>query len=207
MVKLLLLVFLPMVSMLLVGFVLRAHRKIERPSPLVMGCMIPKLCAVDYEETLGDIKKLNRNEKLVVRRLRWEAQRKDFRLNWLYLCEEAANTVLFLRVLRFEDLRINPKKSGMKYEDREVVILDLIDDTVGLRWKQVRSQLILVLRARLGLTINKEIFVGLLEEYKQLEEKFVDFAGMQSADHQRMMIDKLGLGNWGMINGGKPEPA
>src|SRR5579863_7550593 len=95
--------------------------KIQYPSPLVFGCMIPKVCPVVYQQIADDINKLDQGEKPVAWRLRREARRKDLRVNWLYLCQEAANTNLFLRTLRFEKLRIDPKKSGLNYEDRELL--------------------------------------------------------------------------------------
>lgn len=194
---------------LLALMVIITVKLIRYPSPLVFGCMIPKVCAVLYDEILADIKKMEDAERPVGARLRWAVRWREFRLNWLYVCLEAMNTVLFLRTLRFEKLRIDRKKPGIKYDDREVLIYQLIEEVVKLRWQQVRCQIVLLVRVTFGLKITKEVFVSLLNQYKEFEADFVEFAGMENEEYQRSLIDKLGLrGTWGLVDGGNtPEPA
>lgn len=189
-----------MLPALLGLMVILAVKVIRYPSPMVFGCMIPKACAVLYEETLDDIRKIDNVKRPVGVRLRWAVRWREFRLNWLYVCVQAWNTSLFLRTLRFEKLRIDRKKPGMEYDDREVLTHQLLEEVVRLRWQQVRWQLVLLARLMFGLEIPKDVFVNLLDSYKEFEADFVEFAGMVNEDYQRRLIDKLGLrGSWGLV--------
>jgi hypothetical protein len=67
----------------------------------------------------------------------------------------------------------------------------------------VRWQLVLLARLMLGLEITKDVFVDLLNSYKEFEADFVGFVGMVNEDDQRRLIDKLGLRSaWGIVDGG-----
>lgn len=147
------------------------RRRIQYPSPLAFQCIPSDLCPVIYEQVMGDVEKIEQAQTPARRRLRREALWTNFRLNWFYLCEEANNTKLFLQALLFEKLRIRPEKSGVEYDDQEVLVLELIREATKLRWKQVRSQLLLLVQFFLGRNLRTEILAALLDQYKELEEQ------------------------------------
>lgn len=199
-------VILPIVALAILFVALRIYMKIQHPAPLVLGCIIPKLCVVASREILA-YNKGEEGEEPRGRRLRREVRRKEFRVNWAYLCEEARNTNLFQRALRFEKLKIDPEKSGLEYEQREILILELVNEAAALRWKQFRWQLTMLIRGKLGLSIDKKVCSGLMMDYKGLEDEFLALADMaDDRSLRRMLADRLGLTGWGVINGGE-EPA
>jgi hypothetical protein len=129
-------------------------------------------------------------------------------VNWGYLCEEAWNTTLFQRAVRFEKMKIDPTKSALQYEQREILILELVDQTDEMRWTLFRAQATLLFRTALRLSIDQEIFITALAQYKKLEEDIVALAGMAEDDcYRQMLLERLGLNDWGLIEGGSPEPA
>jgi len=77
--------------------------------------------------------------------------------------------------------------------------------TVELRWEQVRCQIVLQLRAKLRLKVDKEIFVNLFVRYKVLEEHMLELAGTKGKWLQDMMMERLGLTEWQVIEGGRSE--
>src|SRR5579864_9421453 len=92
---------LPIVVMLTLCIAVGVYVKIKYPSPLMFPCVVNNLCPVVYEQIVDDIDQIKGVQRPRGMRLRREAVWKEFRLNWLYLCEEANNTLLFLRALRF----------------------------------------------------------------------------------------------------------
>jgi hypothetical protein len=207
MVTLLVEVVLPAGVLLVVVFAASLYRKLKYPSPLALGCIIPKLCVVGSAEILRYNKKEDdeqRTAKHLWREVRW----KQFRVNWGYLCEEASNTMLFQRAVRFEKMKIDPVKSALEYEQREILILELVNQADEMRWTLFRAQAVLLLRTMLRLGIEQELFIILLAQYKKLEEDIVALAGMAEDDcYRQMLIERLGLNDWGLIEGGSPGPA
>jgi hypothetical protein len=136
--------------------------------------------------------------------VRW----KQFRVNWGYLCEEASNTMLFQRAVRFEKMKIDPVKSALEYEQREILILELVYQADEMRWTLFRAQAALLVRTMLRLSVDQELFITLLAQYKKLEEDIVALAGMAEDDcYRQMLVERLGLNDWGLIEGGSPGPA
>lgn len=202
-------VILPAGILLIALFVASLYRKLKYPSPLAMGCIIPKVCVVGAVEILRYNKKdKNEDEQSVAKHLRREVLWKQFKVNWGYLCEEAWNTTLFQRAVRFEKMKIDPTKSALLYEQREILILELVDQTDEMRWTLFRAQATLLFRTALRLSIDQEIFITALAQYKKLEEDIVALAGMAEDDcYRQMLMERLGLNNWGLIEGGSSEPA
>lgn len=192
---------------LMAALALRIRAKIQSPSPVAFQCIPSKLCPVIYDQVAEDIEKIEEARKPAARRLRRQALRQDFRLNWLYMCQEANNTGWFLRALIFESLRIPKMKSGMEYDDQEVLVWQLIREATALRWKLVRGQLALLIRFLVTGTVNTPILKALLNEYKSLEEQIDNLAGMKDLELQRKLREALGLNSWGILNGGNSEPA
>jgi hypothetical protein len=207
MVTLLVEVVLPACVLLAVLFAASLYRKLKYPSPLALGCIIPKLCVVGSAEILRYNKKEDdeqRTAKHLWREVRW----KQFRVNWGYLCEEASNTMLFQRAVRFEKMKIDPVKSALEYEQREILILELVYQADEMRWTLFRAQAALLVRTMLRLSVDQELFITLLAQYKKLEEDIVALAGMAEDDcYRQMLVERLGLNDWGLIEGGSPEPA
>jgi len=190
---------------LIVFFAVAVFLKIQYPPPLVLGRIIPRVCPVRSQDIL-DYNEDDNAEEPVGWRLRHEVRRKQLKVNLGYLSAEVANTTLFQQALRFEKTKINPRKPGLEYEPREIVVLELVDEAAHLRWKQVRGQTNLVLRAKLGLSINKEVFITLLAQYKKLEEEIIALAGMKESWVRGMLVERLGLMDWRVIEGGESEP-
>lgn len=182
-----------------------AYRKIKYPPPLVIGAIIPKVCAVVYDEIVGYCNRMEA-ERGLSGRLGREARKNHFVVNWGYLREQALNTKLFLRALLFEKSKIE-QKPGLKYAQRETLIWELIEEVTELRWKQVRWQFVLLLRGKLGLRISKDMLLELLKEYKTLEEEMIAFVSMEDNCYRDMLMERLGLVNWALVNGDGPEPA
>jgi hypothetical protein len=207
MVTLLVEVVLPAGVLLAVLFAASLYRKLKYPSPLALGCIIPKLCVVGSAEILRYNKKED-NEHRTAKHLWREVRWKQFRVNWGYLCEEASNTMLFQRAVRFEKMKIDPVKSALEYEQREILILELVTQADEMRWTLFRAQAVLLLRTMLRLGIDQELFITLLAQYKKLEEDIVALAGMAEDDcYRQMLVERLGLNDWGLIEGGSAEPA
>jgi hypothetical protein len=207
MVTLLVEVVLPAGVLLVVVFAASLYRKLKYPSPLALGCIIPKLCVVGSAEILRYNKKEDdeqRTAKHLWREVRW----KQFRVNWGYLCEEASNTMLFQRAVRFEKMKIDPAKSALEYEQREILILELVYQADEMRWTLFRAQAALLVRTMLRLSVDQELFITLLAQYKKLEEDIVALAGMAEDDcYRQMLVERLGLNDWGLIEGGSPGSA
>jgi hypothetical protein len=207
MVTLLVEVVLPAGVLLAVLFAASLYRKLKYPSPLALGCIIPKLCVVGSAEILRYNKKED-NEQRTAKHLWREVRWKQFRVNWGYLCEEASNTMLFQRAVRFEKMKIDPVKSALEYEQREILILELVYQADEMRWTLFRAQAALLVRTMLRLSVDQELFITLLAQYKKLEGDIVALAGMAEDDcYRQMLVERLGLNDWGLIEGGSPGPA
>ena len=126
-------VILPILVLLIGVVVIRSYRRIDSPSPLALGCIMPRVCVVGSVEILHFNKK-KLDEQLKAKHLRREVLWKQFKVNWGYLCQEAWNTTLFQRAVRFEMIKIDPTKSALEYEPRETLILALVDEANKVRW-------------------------------------------------------------------------
>ncbi len=208
MVTLLVEVTLPVIVLFTVIFAGRFYARINAPSPLAMGCIIPKVCVVGSVEILQYNKRNREEEQLGENHLRREVLWQQFKVNWCYLSEEAWNTTLFQRAVRFEKMKIDPKKSALDYEPREILILELVEQAGNMRRMLFRAQATLLLRMTFRLSIDQGLFISILGHYKKLEEDIVALAGMAEDDcYREMLVERLGLNNWGLIEGGRPEPA
>jgi hypothetical protein len=202
----LLLDFMPFLG-LIMGFVLATlYRKVGHPSPLVWGRILPDLGPVRAHEVLEYNEQIESKEPHRGR-LGREVRRRNFAVNWGYLGAGVTNTVLFQRALLFEKDTIDARKPGSEYELSELATLELLDEATKLRWEQVRCQITLQLRAKLRLKIDKEDFLTLFVRYKVLEEHMLSLAGTKGTWLHGMMMERLGLTEWGLIDGGSSTPA
>jgi len=185
---------------LIAALVLVLYLRLKRPSPLPLGCIIPKVCVVGPEEIL---RSNGTDEYQREGRLRWQARWKQFRVNWGYVGQMAENTTLFQRTLRFDEMRIASGKLGMDYAPRETAVLVLAGEAAQVRWQLFRSRIMLVARLALGLRIRQRALVKLLERYKELEHSIIALTAMADEEcYQEMLIERLGLANWKLIDGG-----
>lgn len=198
---------LPLLALAVVFVLIAIVKKIAHPSPMVWGRILSDLGPLRAHEVLDYNNE--QSEEPLVGRLGREARRRNFAVNWGYLRSGVTNTVLFQRALLFEKDTIDARKPGSEYELSELAILELLDEATELRWAQVRCQLLLQLRAKLRLKIDKEVFVTLFLSYKVLEEHMIALAGTKGQWLQDMMKERLGLTEWAVIEGGRsdPEPA
>ncbi len=94
-------VTLPIV-VLLIGFVvIRSYKRINSPSPLALGCIMPKVCVVGSVEILHFNKK-SLGEQLKAKHLRGEVLWNQFKGNWGYLCQENWKTQHYQKGVLFE---------------------------------------------------------------------------------------------------------
>jgi hypothetical protein len=194
---------LPILSVVVILVFVAVLKKIAHPSPLVWGRIFSGLGPLRAHEVL-DYNKQNKEPRRG--RLEREVRRRNFAVNWGFLRAGVKNTVLFHRALLFEKDTIDARKPGSEYELSELATLELLDEAIELRWAQVRCQIMLQLRAKLGLQIDKEIFVSLFLSYKLLEEHMIELAGTKGQWLQDMMRERLGLTEWGVIEGGRSDP-
>jgi len=191
----------PTVVMAFLALALVVRRKVQYPSPLVWGSMVNGLGPLRAHQVLDYNEEID-NEVPLVGRLGREARRQQFKVNWGYLCRGTKNTTLFLQALRFEKLKIQAGKPGLKYDPRETAIVGLIAEATELRWKQVRWQLVLQLRSKLGLPIDRRIFTTLFVYYKNFEKEMVALAETEGNWLKDMLLERLGLTEWRLIEGG-----
>jgi hypothetical protein len=199
---------LPAILAIALIFALVLVKKIQYPSELVWGSILGKVgparahLVLDYNKQLDD-------EEATECRVGRRARRQQFKVNWGYLLSETKNTTLFLQTLRFEKLKIKESKRGLQYDPQEMAIVALIDEATELRWNQIRWQVILVLRSKLGLKIDRSMFLNLLVYYKNLEKGMVALAEVEGNWLKDMLLERLGLTEWRLIEGGQsdPEPA
>lgn len=208
MAKLVLEFILPIVA-LGVGFaVIIVYRKVQMPSPLVWGLITQKVGPVRVDSVLEYVKQ-NASDEPRPWHARRDARRQQFKVHSGFLSAEVNNSTLFLQALLFEKEMIDKNKSGLKYEPKEIAIMRLIEEAIGLRWAQFRCQVVLGLRGRLGMRIDKDIYIALLAQYKGFEKNIIDLAEVEAAWLRAMLVERLGLMNWRVLEGGGsgPDPA
>jgi hypothetical protein len=196
---------LPAMLAIVLISVLVLLKKIQYPSPLVWGCIITKVVPARAHLVLNYNKQLD-DEDPIEDRLGRKARRQQLKVNWGYLRGETNNTTLFLQALRFEELKIKESKRGLKYDPQETAIVALIDEATKLRWQQVRWQVTLWSRSALGLKIDRSMFLTLLVHYKDLEEGMLALAEVEGKWLKDMLLERLGLTEWRLIEGGQSDP-
>jgi hypothetical protein len=196
---------LPAILAIALIFALVLVKKIQYPSELVWGSILGKVVPARAHLVLDYNKQLDDEEPIEGRAGRKE-RRQQFKVNWKYLRSETNNTTLFLQTLRFEKLKIKESKRGMQYDVQEMAIVALIDEATELRWQQVRWQVNVQLRSKLGLQIDRSMFLTLLVYYKNLEKGMVALAEVEGRWLKDMLLERLGLTEWRLIEGGQSDP-
>lgn len=195
---------LPAILVIALISVVMVVKKIQYPSELVWGRILKDVGPARAHLVLDYNKQLDVEE--AEGRVGRKGRRQQFKRNWGYLLSETNNTTLFLQTLRFEKLKIKESKRGLKYEPEEMAIVALIDEATQLRWQQVRWQVTLRVRSKLGLKIDRSMFLTLLVYYKNLEKGMIALAELEGKWLKDMLLERLGLTEWRLIEGGQSGP-
>ena len=189
--------------------VVRLYLDVRRPIPRALGSVLPKFCVVNSDEILRyNSAHQPDQESHKQKSIRREMRSKQICVNWGYLRQMSWNTKLIQQVIRFEIMKIDPSKSSFAYEPQEQLALELAEESSKMRQQLFRWQVSLLFRATFRLAIDHHALISLLAQYKQLEQEIVNLAGMADDDcYREMLIERLGLSNWGLIEGGSSEPA
>ena len=196
-------------TMAIVGFlVLRTYLQSKYPSPSALGRVLPKLCVVDSDEMLH-YKEVSEEEWKSKPHARPALLRNQVRIHWFYFGQMKANIFRFQQVIRFEKLKIDSAKSSFEYDPREVLILNLNDELAALRSEIFRARLDLLKDWIIRRAVDQERLQTLLGKYKGLEHEMIELASMAKDKTCRdMLVERLGLTRWRILNGGsEPEPA
>jgi hypothetical protein len=179
------------------------------PSPVALGSAISRLCVVSADEIHSYCESRAANIARAAHLL-WQADQKQIQVIRGYIRQMAWNTKLFQQVTRFEELKIDPSKSSLNYEIRETLVVSLVREATAVRWLLVRGQIELTARSLGGMRIRQhavEKLLRLTTEYKQLEQDTVALVRMAADDcYYEMVVERLGLSNWGLIHGGAQPP-
>jgi hypothetical protein len=178
------------------------NTRLMHPSPLPLGNIFPKLCAVIWEEVHNYCE---RNEQVPPGRnhLQWETRSNQASVCRGYIDDMASNTKLFLQVLRFEKRKIDPHKLSLQYETWETLTLRMVDEASALRWFLVKARAGLTLHSWVGVRVSWQAMETRLREYKVVEQDFVALVSMMSDEvYYTMLVERLGLSNWRLIYGG-----
>lgn len=187
--------------------VLGIYFRFRFPAPRALGRVIPEFCVVDAEEILA-FKELAEQEWAARPRLRPILRMNQLLISRNYFAQMEHNARRFQQVIRFESKKIDPGKSSLDYDARDVLITDMAEELPHLRSELSRARLELVREAMFGKAIDHERLQALLGAYKALEHYMVDLASMAADTTLRdMLVERLGLSNWRIIPGGGPKPA
>lgn len=181
--------------------------KIKYPRPRALGQILPELYCVASDE-ISRYDEFLDEEYATKPHLRRTLRRHQIMVNRAYLSQMAGNTRLFQQVVRFEAIKIDPGKSSFDYEPRETLIVNLVDEFAKARWELVKARADLLKRSIFRLAISQDVLMKLLGTYKRLEQQMLALAGMADDDRYRLMlVERLGLHNWGVLEGGASRPA
>lgn len=176
------------------------------PSPKPLGAVLRKLSAVDSSEFL-EYRQESEEEWEAKPHLRPQLRRKQLRIYGSYLRQMSGNLFHFEQVLKFEAVKIGPAKSSFEYAPKEVLILDLRPELAAVRAEIFRERLKLGKDWLLGHVLDQDRIQELLNTYKSLEHDMIELASMAADTTCRdMLIERLGLSNWRIIEGGSPRP-
>jgi hypothetical protein len=167
-----------------------------------LGNIFPHVCAIIWDEIHNYCEYLE-EASAEQSHLHREIRSSHASVSRRYMDGMASNTKLFLQVLRFEKKKIDPQKSSLHYETREILTLRMIDEASSLHWFLLKARASLTLRSWIGVRMSRQTMDKMLHEYKQLEQDFVALVQMASDEvYYNMLVERLGLSNWRLIDGG-----
>jgi hypothetical protein len=89
-----------------------------------------------------------------------------------------------------------------------MLILLLGNELIAARWTIAKAQFDLWRRALLGMNIDQQSLTNLLAQYKEFEHEMLKLADLGDDECSRqMLIDRLGLINWNLYDGGSSTSA
>lgn len=179
-----------------------SYVRFGRPTPLPLGNIFPKLCAIIWDEIRNYCE---RSEQMPfgLNHLQRETHSNQASICRGYVDDMASNTKLFLQVLRFEKKKIDPHKLSLQYETWETLTLRMVDEASALRWFLVKAHAGLTLRSWVGVRVSWQAMEKRLREYKLMEQDFLALVSMMSDEvYYNMLVERLGLSNWRLIDGG-----
>lgn len=166
---------------------------LRRPVARALGCILSKLCVVNYLEIRQYCIQLDEEKRAPIHLAREIRRQKVFVIGQ-YVRQMMCNTQLFQQASLFEAKKIDPRKSALEYDMRETLVLSLVEESGALRWQLWKCQGRLLLRSALRLNVNQNILLDLLGSYKKLEADIIALAGMADDNCYRdMMMERLGL--------------
>lgn len=181
------------------------HLSVGHPAPLALGNAFHKLCVVSADEIREYYTNMEQEDSRGNHLVR-EVSSKEAKVAQRFVGLMVSNAKLFYRVIRFEKLKIDPRKSSLEYDTREILILRLADESGDIYFFLLKAQALIALRSWGGLRITQQAMNKMLVEYKHLEQDFVALVRMASDDaYYAMLVERLGLSNWRLLDGGASE--
>lgn len=179
---------------------------LRRPIARALGCIFSKLCVVSYQE-IKRYYELLEAEGQIPSHLWREIRRKKAYVIGEFVRQMMSNTRSFQQAVRFDDKKIDPRKSSLEHDLRESLVKSLVEETAALRWELYKCQVSLLFRATLKLNVDQDVLMDLLRQYKKLEEDMVELTRWaEDRSYVEMLMERLGLLSWGVVNGGGSEP-
>jgi hypothetical protein len=178
-----------------------SYKFLRRPSPLPLGSIFPLVCAVIWDEIHNHCEYIEQ-ASTARNHLQRQVRSNQASVSRKYVGEMVLNTKLFLQVLRFEKKKIDPHKSSLQYETWETLTLRMIDEASSLHWFLLKARVGLTLRSWMGVRVSRQAMDKMLHEYKQLEQDFVALVRASDEVYYTMLVERLGLSNWRLIDGG-----
>lgn len=199
------LVVITVPACLAIGVLVLAWYLGVRRRPRAIGSAIPTLFAVSFDEIHGFCSAQEQSRSRA-RHLRRNADRKQTEVILEYIAQMKGNTRSILQVAKFEALKIDPAKSSLQYNPSETLALRLTDEARSIRRLLTKAQCAMIITQITGVSVGQkslETLMSLTREYKQLEGDVVQWVRMGSDDfYYAMLIERLGLSNWGLHEGG-----
>lgn len=179
---------------------------LRRPIARALGCIFSKLCVVSYEE-IKQYCELLEGESRIPSHLWREIRRKKAYVIGEFVRQMMRNTRSFQQAVRFDDKKIDPRKSSLEHDLRESLVKALVEETAEVRWRLYKCQVSLLFRATLRLNVDQNVLMDLLRQYKKLEEDMVELTRWaEDRSHVQILMERLGLLSWGIVNGDGSEP-
>jgi hypothetical protein len=172
------------------------------PLARAMGCIFLKLCVVSSLE-IRRYYAILEAEEAGPSHLWREIRGKKAYVIGQYVRQMACNTRSFQQAVRFDDKKIDPRKSSLEHDLRETLTKSLVEESAALRWQLYKCQVGLLFRATFRLNVKQTVLMDLLRQYKKLEEDFVALVDMAEEKSYRYTVrERLGLLDWDIIEGG-----
>src|SRR5205809_4973475 len=178
------------------GCITRAYLNMVCPRPRALVEVLPQLNMVDAKAILSYNQAFEHGYSLSPHAAK-ALRRNQIRINRIYMNQIARNTTLLQQVVRFEKLKIHPGRSSFDYDQREMLVLLMLNELTASRWNIAKALAGLRCREILGLKITQKSLTNLLAQYKEFEHEMLQLADLsEDACSRQMLVDRLGMINW-----------